>query len=397
MYPLRTLFFKHIGQTSSNPLAIEIIDAEGVKLYDKNGKDYFDLIAGVSVANIGHKNQLIIDAIKSQSEKYLHLMVYGEFIQEPQVKLASKLAEILPNSLSSVFFVNSGSEAIEGAMKLAKRFTGRTEIISCKNAYHGSTQGAMSLISDSFFTAAYRPLLPDIKHINFNSVSDLNLITKKTACVIIEPIQGEAGVITPSNDYLRKVRNQCDKTGTLLVFDEIQTGFGRTGSMFAFENFGVIPDILVLAKALGAGLPLGAFISSHHIMSCLISNPALGHITTFGGHPLSCSAALASLEYLIKNQSIIDNSIHKEIIIKNTLKSSKKIKEIRGEGLLLAVDLGSEKNLFKLLPHLYDAGIHTDWFLFNNQSFRISPPITITETEILEAIDRIHFALKKLD
>lgn len=395
MNNLRSLFLNHIAQTSPTPLGIEITNADGVKLFDENGKDYIDLIAGVSVANLGHKNPIIIDAIKAQADKYLHLMVYGEIIQEPQVLLASKLAEILPNNLSSVYFLNSGSEAIEGAMKLAKRHTGRAEIISCHNAYHGSTQGALSLISDPFFTAAYRPLLPGIKHINFNSIDNLQYITDQTACVIIEPVQGEAGVIVPEKDYLKRLRDRCNQTGTLLAFDEIQTGFGRTGKMFAFEKYDVIPDILILAKALGAGLPLGAFISSNSIMKSLTNNPVLGHITTFGGHPLSCAAALAGLNQIIDNKEIINSVVEKTERFNSRIKTNKFYSELRYLGLIMAVDVKTNQNLFGLLPFLYDAGIHTDWFLFNDKSFRISPPITITLEEIDESCNRILFATNK--
>lgn len=395
MKNLRAIFFEHLGQTSPEPLALEIVKAEGVKLFDIHGKEYFDLIAGVSVANLGHKNDFIIDAIKNQADKYLHLMVYGELIQEPQVLLAEKLASILPEQLNSTYFLNSGSEAIEGAMKIAKRFTGRSEIIACKNAYHGSTQGALSLISDPILTAAYRPLLPDIKHINFNSFDDIKLITSSTACVIIEPIQGEAGIILPKENYLKKLREQCDKTETLLIFDEIQTGFGRTGKMFAFENYEVIPDILVLAKALGAGLPLGAFVSSQKIMNSFTNNPALGHITTFGGHPLSCAAGLAGLNLLISNEKLINSVVEKEELLLKILSKSKLFKDIRSKGLLMAVDMGSNDKLFKILPILYENGIHTDWFLFNNQSFRISPPLTITNSELEEAAEKILFSINK--
>jgi acetylornithine/succinyldiaminopimelate/putrescine aminotransferase len=377
-------------------MGLEIVRAKGVFLYDKDGKDYIDLVAGVSVANLGHDNQVITKAVKAQVDKYLHLMVYGEFIEEPQVKLASLLSDLLPKEIESTYLVNSGSEAIEGAMKLAKRHTGRYEIVSCKNAYHGSTQGAMSLMSDEYYTDAFRPLLPGISHIEYNNFDDLKKITEKTACVIIEPVQGEAGIISPEREYLPEVRKRCNQTGTLLVFDEIQTGFGRTGELFAFRKFNVEPDILVTAKALGGGMPIGAFSSSKKIMDTLISNPVLGHITTFGGHPVSAAAAFASLEYITKNPDIIKSVTAKEKLFKDLLTGLPQVKEIRSNGLLMAVDLGNSENLFKAVDLLQINGIHTDWFLFDDHSFRISPPLTITNDEIKEACKRIKTALKKL-
>jgi len=392
----RELFLRHLGQTSPEPMGLEIVRAKGVFLYDKDGKDYIDLVAGVSVANLGHDNQVITNAVKAQVDKYLHLMVYGEFIEEPQVKLASLLSDLLPKEMESTYLVNSGSEAIEGAMKLAKRHTGRYEIVSCKNAYHGSTQGAMSLMSDEYYTDAFRPLLPGINHIEYNNFDDLKKITGKTACVIIEPVQGEAGVISPEREYLQEVRKRCNQTGTLLVFDEIQTGFGRTGELFAFRKFNVEPDILVTAKALGGGMPIGAFSSSKKIMDTLISNPVLGHITTFGGHPVSAAAAFASLEYITKNPDIIKSVTAKEKLFKDLLTGLPQVKEIRSNGLLMAVDLGNSENLFKAVDLLQINGIHTDWFLFDDHSFRISPPLTITNDEIKEACKRIKTALKKI-
>jgi acetylornithine/succinyldiaminopimelate/putrescine aminotransferase len=395
MVNLKSLFFQHVGQTSPKPLGIEIVDAEGVYLIDKNQKKYFDLIAGVSVANVGHKNKAIIDAVKSQSDKYLHIMVYGEFIEEPQVMYAKELTNLLPKNLNSCYFVNSGTEAIETAMKLAKRFTGRTEIISARNAYHGSSQGAMSLMSDSYFTAAYRPLIPEVKHIDFNCFDDLLRITNKTACVIIEPIQGEAGVISPKAEYLEALRLKCNQTGTLLIFDEIQTGFGRTGKLFAFQKYNIIPDVLVLAKALGAGLPLGAVIAENKTLNSFTNRPILGHISTFGGHPLSCAAGRQGLKYLFDND-LMKTVIEKETLFRENLTNCNNIKEIRSDGLLIAVDLGNSKKLFKLLPLLYSEGIHTDWFLFNDHSFRISPPLTISNEEINQACDKILNALKQI-
>ncbi|MBN2746153.1 MAG: aspartate aminotransferase family protein [Bacteroidales bacterium] len=395
MINLKELYFNHLAQTSKTSLALEIHDANGVYLYSPDGKNYIDLIAGVSVANLGHKNKRIIKAIEIQANRYLHLMVYGEIIQAPQVLLSKKLNDFLPESLNSTYFLNSGSEAIETAMKLAKRVTGRTEIIACRNAYHGSTQGALSLQSSDYFTASYRPLLPDVKHINFNSFEDLEKISKKTACIIIEPIQGEAGVILPKNDYLQKLKQRCIETESLLVFDEIQTGFGRTGELFAFQNFNVIPDILVLAKALGGGLPLGAVVSSKEIMDYFTENPSLGHITTFGGHPLSCAAALESLNILTENNEIINSVESKANLFVELLKNTNLFKEIRYSGLLMAVDLENPDTFFNFLPYLYENGIHTDWFLFNDHSFRISPPLTISEDEIKESVNRILNAVNK--
>ena len=296
----RQLFLRHIGQTSPSPLMIEIVKAEGVFLYGPSGEKYLDMISGVSVSNTGHRHPKVTQAIKDQVDDYLHLMVYGEFIESPQIRYAEKIISILPESLNSCFFVNSGSEAVEGALKLAKRYTGRSKIIYFRDSYHGSTHGALSIQGSEFYKNSFRPLLPDIFQSEFNGNEVFDLIDSDTACVITEPVQAEAGVIFPSDNFLSGLRNKCTETGTLLIFDEVQTGFGRIGSMFAIDRFGVIPDILVLAKALGGGMPLGAFISSGEIMSSLTFNPPLGHITTFGGHPVCCAAGLASLEVLIE-------------------------------------------------------------------------------------------------
>jgi acetylornithine/N-succinyldiaminopimelate aminotransferase len=301
----RELFVKYMGQTSDYPLGIEIDRAKGVYLYDKEGNAYMDLISGLSVNNLGHCHPKIVKAIREQAEKYLHVMVYGEFVQSPQVELATLLQSVLPPSLCSSFFVNSGSEAVEGALKLAKKFTGRTEIMGFKNAYHGSTHGAFSLIGNELFRNAFRPLLPDVKHLTFNDFEELRKITSRTACVVVEPIQAEAGIVEPQNDFLKALGKRCKETGTLLVFDEVQTGFGRTGSLFAFEQFGVVPDILVLGKALGGGMPVAAFVSSREIMSSLKKEPVLGHITTFGGHPICCASAIASLSTLLKEDILM--------------------------------------------------------------------------------------------
>ncbi len=384
MYTPRELFLKHIAKTSDAPLQLEVDKAEGVYLFTPNGKRLIDLISGVSVSNIGHSHPKAIEAVCEQSARYMHLMVYGEFIQYPQVRLAQQIANLLPPSLQSVYFVNSGSEAVEGALKLAKRHTGRHGIIGFKNAYHGSTHGALSLMGDEGPKRAYRPLLPSVQHIEFNNFEEIEKITNKTACVIIEPVQGEAGIIEPKFHFLQSLRDKCDSCGTLLIFDEIQTGMGRTGKMFAFEKYGVKPDILLLAKAFGGGMPLGAFISSTEIMSCLTNNPPLGHITTFGGHPVSCAAAIASLDVLIEEQ-LINEVENKAQLFRELLESHPNVIEIRSSGLLMAVELGSFDKVQKLIHIGLERGFVTDWFLFCSTAFRIAPPLIITNDEIKEA------------
>jgi acetylornithine/succinyldiaminopimelate/putrescine aminotransferase len=395
MVTQRELFLKHIAQTSNSPLQLEIDKAEGVYLFTADGKKYFDIISGVSVSNIGHSHPKAIDAVCNQAKQYMHLMVYGEYIQYPQVRLAQRLAELLPKSLQSIYFVNSGSEAVEGAIKLAKRFTGRFEIVSLKNAYHGSTLGALSVMGNEGPKQAFRPLLPGVTHITFNSIKDLDRITDKTACVIVEPVQGEAGIICPSNDYLAKLKERCNETGALLIFDEIQTGMGRTGKLFAFEKFGIVPDILLVAKAFGGGMPLGAFISSNEIMNTLTFNPPLGHITTFGGHPVSCASALASLDVLIE-ENIIDDVLEKEKLFRTKLQNHSKVKEIRSSGLFMAIELGSFSSVQKLIKLGIDKGFITDWFLFCDTAFRIAPPLIISNDEINEVCDLILDALDQI-
>ncbi|MBI2279498.1 MAG: aspartate aminotransferase family protein [Bacteroidetes bacterium] len=381
MQTQRSLFLQHVAQTSDFPLCLEIEKAEGMYMYGVDGKKYMDLISGISVSNLGHRHPNVINAVKEQLEKYTYLMVYGEFVQSPQVKLAQLLTQQLPSSLNSCYFVNSGSEANEGAMKLAKRYTGRREIISFKNAYHGSTQGCLSIIGSDEFKKPFEPLLPDITQLEFNNESDLAAISTKTACVIVEPIMGEAGVIAPTNHFLQKLRNRCTETGTLLIFDEIQTGFGRTGKLFAFEHFGVVPDIITLAKAMGGGFPIGAFISSIEIMSSLKTNPILGHITTFGGHPISCAAAFSNLHTLLTNKELINTVTTKEQLFKKLLVHTK-IKEVRSFGLLLAVEFDSFETNKAIIDRCIENGVLTDWFLFNDKSLRIAPPLIITENEI---------------
>jgi acetylornithine/succinyldiaminopimelate/putrescine aminotransferase len=387
MLTQRQLFLNHIAQTSETPLALEIERAEGVYLIDSSGKKYIDLISGISVSNVGHRHPRVIQAIQQQLDKYMHLMVYGEYIQSPQVKLASLLTSLLPPDLNSVYFVNSGAEAIEGAMKLAKRCTGRTEIISFKNAYHGSTQGSLSIMGSETFKNAFRPLLPDVRQIEFNNLAQLAEITQRTACVVVEPIQGEAGAIVPKHNFLKQLRKQCDAAGALLIADEIQTGFGRTGTLFAFEQFGFIPDIICFAKGMGGGMPLGAFVSSKEKMSALTNNPILGHITTFGGHPVCCAAGIAVLEVL-QQENLVADVAKKEKLIRDLLVHPK-IKSINGKGLLLSLEFESFEQNKACIDKCIEEGVITDWFLFNAHSMRISPPLTITEEEIKKACEII--------
>src|SRR6056297_24564 len=383
MISQRQLFFQHVGQTSDFPLQLEIEHAEGIYMYSPDGKSYIDLISGVSVSNVGHLHPNVVKAVQNQAEKFMHLMVYGEYIQSPQVEYAKLLTDLLPENLSSVYFVNSGSEAIEGALKLAKRFTGRTEIIAFKNAYHGSSHGSLSVMGNEEFKNAFRPLLPDIRFLDFNDEKSIEQITDKSACVLIEPIQGEGGIRVPENNFLQKLRKKCDETGTLLIFDEIQTGFGRTGSLFALQEFGVVPDIMTIAKGMGGGMPIGAFVSSNEIMSTFKTNPILGHITTFGGHPVSCAAAVASLK------TIVDEKLYVKVKQKGQLFRDllvhPEIKEIRGAGLFMAVELQSFDQVKKVIDIAVSKGLVTDWFLFHDSAFRIAPPLIITEKQIKEA------------
>lgn len=391
---LRDLFFRHVGQTSSAPLGLNIYKAEGVFLYSHQ-KKYLDFISGVSVSNVGHGRKEVVDAIKEQAESYAHLMVYGEFVESPQVLHAELLTSILPSSLDTVYYVNSGSEANEAAVKLAKRATGRREIVSCRNCYHGSSQGCLSLMDSEEFKNAFRPLLPMVSHIEFNNIESLGVITDKTAAVIIEPVQGEGGVQIPQNGFLEALRAKCDQTGALLIFDEVQTGFGRTGRMFAFEKYGVVPDMLTLAKALGGGMPLGALVTSNKLMSLWQTNPPLGHITTFGGHPVSCAAALASLKLLMR-ENWVNEVEDKSLRIVKALENHPLVKEIRAAGLLVAVDLGNEEKAKKILYLLLDEGVITDWFLFQKTSFRIAPPLCITNEELDLGLEKVLSALNKL-
>ncbi len=390
----RQLFLQHIGQTSEAPLALEIERAKGIYLYDTNGKKYIDLISGVSVSNLGHLHPEIVKAVRQQTEKYMHLMVYGEYIQSPQVEFSKLLTDQLPETLNCTYLVNSGSEANEGAIKLAKRFTGRTEIVAFKNAYHGSTHGVLSLISDTYFTQAFRPLLPDIRFLEFNKISDLEQISSKTACVMIEPIQGEAGIILPENNFLENLRKRCDVTGTILIFDEIQTGFGRTGELFAFNKYEVFPDIITIAKAMGGGMPIGAFVSDKKTMDSFTNNPVLGHITTFGGHPVSAAAALANIKVLLK-ENIIHKVNEKGAYLLSILEHEK-IKSVRGTGLFYSVELESAEYVQQFIKLAIEEGIVTDWFIFLDNRFRIAPPLIITKEEIDLVVEIIKKVLDKL-
>jgi acetylornithine/succinyldiaminopimelate/putrescine aminotransferase len=351
-------------------------------LYDKQGKEYIDLVSGVSVSNVGHCHHKVVDAIKNQVDKYMHLMVYGEYIQDPQVNFAKEIVGVLSDNMQSVYFVNSGSEAIEGAMKLAKRYTGRREIIAFNKAYHGSTHGALSIYGGDDLKKAVQPLLPEVYFMNFNKKDELDKITEKTACVVMEVIQAEAGIYPAEVEFLNAVREKCDSTGTMLIFDEIQTGFGRTGRMFAYEHYGVIPDIICLAKGMGGGMPIGAFVSSKEIMDTLTNNPALGHITTFGGHPVSCSAGLASLNVIKEENLHIEANAKGELFKK--LLNHKLIDSFRGKGLFLAVEMKRGVDMDKFFNICFAKGIIYDFFLFSKTAFRIAPPLTITEEEIIK-------------
>lgn len=388
------IFLQNIAQTTNSPLLLDIERAKGLYLYNPRGKEYMDLISGIAVSNIGHRHPKVISAIKEQLDKHLHVMVYGEYVQSTPNLLAQKLVDILPNSLNCCYFTNSGTEANEGALKLAKRYTSRTEIIACRGAYHGSTHGSLSVSGNEVKKSAFRPLLPDVRFINFNIVEDLNLISDQTACVIIEPIQGDAGVRIPSLGYMKALRQKCNETGTLLIFDEIQTGVGRTGKWFAFEHFGVVPDILTSAKALGGGLPLGSFISSYEIMSSLIHSPMLGHITTFGGNPVSCAAALATLKVL-EDEELIGQVEQKGKLFEELL-AHHKIKEIRRKGLMFAFEFDTEQEVYQVVKQCMDNGVICFWFLSCPNSFRIAPPLTISTDEIRKACHVILQAINNL-
>lgn len=381
---LRQLFLEHVGQTSDYPMMLEVERAEGVYLYGPNGKRWIDLISGVSVSAVGHGNPAVIEAICRQARDYLHLMVYGEAIEAPQVRYAQRIASLLPDPLDSVYFVNSGSEAVEGALKLAKRYTGRTEMIYYKNAYHGSTHGSLSVMGGETFRNAFRPLLPDTRQIRFNEPDDLQYITPRTACVIIEPVQGEGGIIPVRRDYLQALRDRCNETGTLLIYDEIQTGLGRTGTLYFFQRYGIVPDILCTAKAFGGGMPLGAFIASKRVMDVLKTNPVLGHITTFGGHPVCCAAGLAALEYTL-SEGLMEQAESKGALYEKLLGDHPLVREIRRVGLLMAIEFGDAELTARIVWDAIEAGLMTEWFMFHETAMRIAPPLTITPAEIEES------------
>jgi len=379
----REMFLRHVAQTSTAPLAIEVVRAEGMLMWDEKGKEYLDIIGGISVCSVGHRHPEVIKAIHTQADLYLHVMVYGELVQSPQVQFAAALAAHLPLSLDAVYFTGSGSEATEGAMKLAKRVTGRTEIVAFKDSYHGSTQGALSVMGDEYWRNAFRPLLPGISHENYGEMNALERITSQTAMVIAETVQAEKGVNVPTKEWMQALRRRCDETGTLLVLDEIQVGFGRTGSLWAFEQFDIVPDILLLGKALGGGLPLGAFVAKQSMMNQLAVQPVLGHITTFGGHPLSCAAGLAAFNVLI------DEHLYKNVKEKAALFASllihPKIKAVRTFGLLIALEFDNFDQNKAIIDACIEKGIFTDWFLFASNCMRIAPPLIINEEEIRKA------------
>ncbi|WP_373494743.1 aspartate aminotransferase family protein [Aquiflexum sp.] len=379
----RQLFLAHLAQTTDFPLMIEIERAEGVYMYGPDGKSYIDLISGIGVSNVGHRHPKVLEAIREQLDKYLHLMVYGEFVQSPQTLLAKALCETLPSHLDNVYFVNSGSEAVEGALKLAKRFTNRREIISCVDAYHGSSHGSLSVGGNEIFKRAYRPLLPGIKNVVYGSFQQLEEITQNTAAFIVETIQGEAGIRVACSDYFHALRKKCNETGTLLIMDEIQAGFGRTGKFWAFEHFGIVPDILVCAKGMGGGMPIGAFIANKEVMGAFKNNPLLGHITTFGGHPVSAAASLATIK-VIQEEKLLDQVENKANLFKKLLVHPK-IKFIRNKGLMMAVEFESFDVLKPIIDRAIEKGVITDWFLFCDDAMRIAPPLVITEEEIEKA------------
>lgn len=394
MITLKELFLKNNAQTSTSPNMLEIESASGIYLYDTQGKRYMDLVSGFAVSNIGHRHPHVIKAIKDQLDKFLHLTVYGEYVQSPMVRFAEKLISVLPASLNNVYFVNSGAEATEGALKLAKRFTGRTGIVSCYQSYHGSTHGALSVMGNEQYKQKYRPLLPDVSFIHFNETGELNKITEATAAVIIETVQGEAGIRVASQDYMVALRARCNETGTLLIMDEIQAAFGRTGKLFAFENYGIVPDILLLAKALGGGMPIGAFIANREVMGALKENPILGHITTFGGHPVSCVSGLASLEVILNEDLVTD--VNKKGELFRSLLIHPLIKEIRGKGLMLSIQLDSFQQVEAVSKHCAGQGLIIDWFLHCETAMRIAPPLIITEEQIQDACKIILNALDSI-
>ncbi|MBN8694206.1 MAG: aspartate aminotransferase family protein [Bacteroidetes bacterium] len=383
----RHIFLHNVAQTSPTPLALEIVKAEGIYMTDANGKQYIDLISGISVSNLGHCHPKVVEAINKQAQTYMHLMVYGEYVQYPQTQYAKLLTSLLPPQLNCIYFTNSGTEATEGALKLAKRVTGRSEIISFKNSYHGSTHGALSVMGNEEYKNSFRPLLPDVKQLEFNNFSQLEQISSKTACVIIEPIQGEAGVHIANAEYLKALRKKCDDHCVLLIFDEIQSGFGRTGALFAFENYGVVPDVMLIAKGMGGGLPIGAFVASEKLMSCLTNNPVLGHITTFGGNAVCVAAAQATLEVLVDKKLYL-RALEIEKVMKEVLVHPK-IKEVRCVGALCAIEFEDTELNMKIISKCIEKGVITDWFLHCSTAMRLAPPLIISNKELRFALQQI--------
>jgi acetylornithine/N-succinyldiaminopimelate aminotransferase len=394
MHSRRQLFLRHVAQTSESSLQFEIERAEGIFFYDAAGKEYFDLVSGVAVSAVGHGHPRVVRAVKDQADRYMHTMVYGEFVQAPQVEYARWLAERLPGGLDNVYFVNSGSEAIDGAMKLAKRSTGRPRFIAFEKAYHGSTHGAMSILGDLKARSGYLPLLPGIKHIRFNSGEDLRWIDERVAAVVLEPIQAEAGIIEPEGDFLSRVRERCNQVGALMILDEVQTGMGRTGKFMAFEHYQVQPDILCLAKSFGGGLPLGAFVASNELMRNFTFDPPLGHITTFGGHPLSCAAGLEA-QKVVEEEGLMERALELEIRYREKLVHPL-IRGIRGRGLFLAVQLTEGVSVSRFISAAFENGLIIDQFLFSDDAFRIAPPLVISAEETDLSIDRVLHALDQL-
>lgn len=383
----RQLFLRHIAQTSQSPIGIEMVKASGIHIWDQEGKAYVDMISGFSVCNIGHSHPKVVKAVQEQAAEYMHLIVYGEFIESPQTSYAKLLTEHLPETLDCVYFTNSGAEATEGAMKLAKRVTGRSKIIAFDHSYHGSTQGALSIMGDEYWRNAYRPLLPDVYHFPYGGEEVLDAIDSNTACVILETVQAESGIIAPSKEWLQAIRKKCDQHCVLLILDEIQAGFGRTGTLWAFEQFGIVPDVLLLGKALGGGMPLGAFVSSHKMMQTLTYDPVLGHITTFGGHPVSCAAGKAAFEVLLETNMITEVKEKEKMIIANLKHPS--IRSIRSFGIWMSVQFESDEIAKTVIHQCIKNGLITDWFLFAGDRLRIAPPLIISEIELNEMCEKI--------
>ena len=391
---LRKSFLQHVAQTSDAPLGIEASHAEGVYIYTRDGKKLVDLISGISVSSLGHSHPKIVAAVQEQAAKYMHLMVYGEFVEQPQVLLAEKLCSLLPENLNSVYFTNSGTEATEGALKLAKRYTGRSELVYFKHSYHGSTMGALSVLGDEYFKSNYRPLIPDCTMLNYNDESDLSRISSRTAAVILEPVQAESGITVPSKAYLKKLQQRCNDLGVVLIIDEIQTGMGRTGTMFRIDKEDIQPDILLLAKAFGGGMPLGAFISSKEKMTAFQDEPFLGHITTFGGHPVSCAAALSSLHTLCDDNQALVRGVEQKGALFEALLVHPKILKIQRAGLMMSLAFDSYETNKRIIDRCIELGVISDWFLFNSHSLRVAPPLIISEEQIRFACSVI---LKSID